>query len=100
MIFLNRPIFMNFFTFDQRSFYVVKRHFFMARDADVSEASTRHRLEALETTAATCGPKERALSMVTSRNFGCCRCCQSRRCVCSPRYVPTLERQLRTVYNH
>ncbi len=24
-----------FFTFDQRSFYVVKAHFFMARDADM-----------------------------------------------------------------
>ncbi len=37
---------------------------------EVSEASARHRLEALETTAATCGPKERALSMITPRNFG------------------------------
>ncbi len=37
---------------------------------EVSEASSRHRLEALETNAATCGPKERALSMVTPRNFG------------------------------
>ncbi len=27
---LNRPIFTIFFTFDQRSFYVVKEHFFMA----------------------------------------------------------------------
>ncbi len=36
----------------------------------VSEASTRHRLEALETTAATGGPKERTLSMVAPRNFG------------------------------
>ncbi len=31
--------------------------------------STRHLLEALETTAATCGPKERALLVVTMRNF-------------------------------
>ncbi len=32
--------------------------------------STRHLLEALENIAATCGPKERALSKVTPRKFG------------------------------
>ncbi len=37
---------------------------------EVSEASTRYWLEALEITATTCDPKERALSMVTPRNFG------------------------------
>ncbi len=37
---------------------------------EVCEASTRHLLEDLETTAATCGPKERALSLVTPRNLG------------------------------
>ncbi len=33
------------------------------------EASTRHLLEALETTSAICSPKERAPPMVTPRNF-------------------------------
>ncbi len=51
---------------------------------EVSETSIQHLLEALETAAATYGPKERALSMVTPMNFGSEKIC--------PPQMRTLER--------